>query len=137
MTAERLRVMVVDDHEVVRHGIRALVNRRSGWSVVAEAATVSQAVQLALQEEPDIVVMDLRLPDGSGIEACREIRSALPGTKVLMLTSFADEDAVMSAVLAGASAYLLKETPGDQLVGAIESVAKGETMLDPKVTTRV
>jgi DNA-binding NarL/FixJ family response regulator len=137
MTADRRRVMVVDDHEVVRQGIRALLNRRPGWSVVAEAATVAQAVQLALQEKPDVVVMDLRLPDGSGVEACREIRSALPETRVLMLTSFADDDAVTSSVLAGASAYLLKQTHGEQLVEAVEAVARGETMLDPKVMTRV
>jgi len=137
MTAARLRVMVVDDHQVVREGIRALLDRRPGWSVVAEAGTVAQAVQLAVQEKPDVVVMDLRLPDGSGVEACREIRAELPDTKVLMLTSYADDDAVMSSVLAGASAYLLKQTDGEQLVGAVKAVAEGETMLDPKVTTRV
>jgi len=129
--------MVVDDHQVVREGIRALLDRRPGWSVVAEAGTVAQAVQLAVQEKPDVVVMDLRLPDGSGVEACREIRAELPDTKVLMLTSYADDDAVMSSVLAGASAYLLKQTDGEQLVGAVKAVAEGETMLDPKVTTRV
>jgi two-component system response regulator DevR len=137
MTAARLRVMIVDDHQVVREGIRALLDRRPGWSVVAEAGTVAQAVQLAVQEKPDVVVMDLRLPDGSGVEACREIRAELPDTKVLMLTSYADDDAVMSSVLAGASAYLLKQTDGEQLVGAVKAVAEGETMLDPKVTTRV
>lgn len=137
MTANGLRVMVVDDHQVVREGIRALLNRRPGWSVVAEAGTVAQAVQLAVQEKPDVVVMDLRLPDGSGVEACREIRAELPDTKVLMLTSYADDEAVMSSVLAGASAYLLKQTDGEQLVGAVKAVAEGETMLDPKVTTRV
>ena len=137
MTADRLRVMVVDDHEVVRQGIRALLSRRPGWSVVAEAGTVAQAVELALREKPDVVVMDLRLPDGSGVEACREIRSELPETRILMLTSYADDEAVMSSVLAGASAYLLKQTHGEQLVAAVESVARGETMLDAKVTTRV
>lgn len=137
MSVDKLRVMVVDDHEVVRQGLRALLNRRPGWSVVAEAATLAEAVQLALQEKPDVVVMDLRLPDGSGVEACREIRSELPETRVLMLTSFADEEAITSSVLAGASAYLLKQTHGDELVAAVEAVARGETMLDPKVTTKV
>jgi DNA-binding NarL/FixJ family response regulator len=137
MTDDRLRVMVVDDHEVVRQGIRALLNRRPGWSVVAEAGTVAQAVELALHEKPDVIVMDLRLPDGSGVEACREIRAELPETRILMLTSYADDEAVMSSVLAGASAYLLKHTHGEQLVAAVESVARGETMLDAKVMTRV
>jgi DNA-binding NarL/FixJ family response regulator len=137
MTTDGVRVMVVDDHEVVRQGVRALLNRRPGWSVVAEAGTVAQAVELALREKPDVVVMDVRLPDGSGVEACREIRSEIPDTRVLMLTSYADDEAVMSSVLAGASAYLLKQTHGEQLVEALDSVARGETILDPKVTTRV
>jgi DNA-binding NarL/FixJ family response regulator len=137
MTTDGVRVMVVDDHEVVRQGVRALLNRRPGWSVVAEAGTVAQAVELALREKPDVVVMDVRLPDGSGVEACREIRSEIPDTRVLMLTSYADDEAVMSSVLAGASAYLLKQTHGEQLVEALDSVARGETILDPQVTTRV
>jgi DNA-binding NarL/FixJ family response regulator len=137
MTAEALRVMIVDDHEVVREGIRTLLDRRPGLSVIGEAGTVAQAVELALQQKPDVVVMDVRLPDGSGVEACREIRSELPDTYVVMLTSYADDEAVMNSILAGASAYLLKQTRGAQLADAITSVAKGQSLLDPQVTKRV
>jgi len=137
MTSEKLRVMIVDDHEVVREGIRAVLDRRPGVSVVGEAGTVAQAVEVALKERPDLVIMDLRLPDGSGVEACREIRSHLPETRMIMLTSYADDEAVMNAILAGASAYLLKQTHARQLVEAVELVAKGESLLDPLVTRRV
>lgn len=137
MTNSTLRVMLVDDHEVVREGLRALLDRRAGMAVVGEAGTVEQAVEVALREKPDVVVMDVRLPDGTGIEACREIRSHLPATKVIMLTSYADEEAVMASILGGASAYLLKQTRGSQLADAIESVARGESLLDPQVTMRV
>src|SRR3989304_1011148 len=123
--------MLVDDHEVVREGLRALLNRRPGMSVVAEAGTVAQAVSVALRTRPDVVVMDIRLPDGTGVEACREIRAELPGTKMIMLTSYADEEAVMASILAGASAYLLKQTRGQQLPDAVEAVARGESPLDP------
>jgi two-component system, NarL family, response regulator DevR len=132
-----IRVMLVDDHEVVREGLKALLNRREGMTVVGEAGTVAQSVEVAVSVKPDVVVMDLRLPDGSGIEACREIRSELPAVKVIMLTSYADEEAVMSSILGGASAYLLKQTRGSQLAEAIEGVARGESMLDPSVTLRV
>jgi DNA-binding NarL/FixJ family response regulator len=129
--------MLVDDHEVVREGLKALLNRRDTLSVVGEAGTVAQAIEVAARERPDVVVMDLRLPDGTGIEACREIRSQLPETKVIMLTSYADEDAVMASILGGASAYLLKQTRGSQLAEAILGVARGESLLDPQVTMRV
>jgi DNA-binding NarL/FixJ family response regulator len=132
-----LRVMLVDDHEVVREGIRALLDRREGMRVVAEAGTVAQAVEVALREKPDVIVMDVRLPDGTGVEACRDIRAELPETKTLMLTSYADEEAVMASILAGASAYLLKQTRGQQLAEAVEAVARGESLLDPMVTMRV
>ena len=132
-----LRVMLVDDHEVVREGLRALLNRRPGMNVVAEAGNVAQAIEVALREKPDVVVMDVRLPDGSGVEACREIRSELPETKMIMLTSYADEEAVMASILAGASAYLLKQTRGQQLAEAVEAVANGASLLDPQVTMRV
>ena len=137
MTSEDLRVMIVDDHEVVREGLRALLNRRPGMTVVAEAGNVAQAVQLALKEKPKVVVMDVRLPDGSGVEACREIRAQLPETRMIMLTSYADDEAVIASILAGASAYLLKQTRGQQLADAVEAVAKGESLLDPQVTRRV
>jgi two-component system response regulator DevR len=137
MPESEIRVMLVDDHEVVREGLKALLNRRDGMTVVGEAGSVEQSVEVAGSVRPDIVVMDLRLPDGSGIEACREIRSELPDTKVIMLTSYADQEAVMSSILGGASAYLLKQTRGAQLAEAIESVARGESLLDPAVTMRV
>jgi DNA-binding NarL/FixJ family response regulator len=129
--------MLVDDHEVVREGLKTLLNRRETMTVVGEAGTVAQAIKVAEEVKPDVVVMDLRLPDGTGIEACREIRSQLPDTKVIMLTSYADEDAVMASILGGASAYLLKQTRGSQLAEAIQGVARGESLLDPQVTLRV
>lgn len=132
-----LRVMLVDDHEVVREGLRALLDRREGMKVVGEAGTVAQAIEVALREKPDVVVMDVRLPDGTGVEACREIRAELPSTRMIMLTSYADEEAVMASILAGASAYLLKQTRGQQLAEAVEAVARGESLLDPQVTLRV
>jgi DNA-binding NarL/FixJ family response regulator len=137
MTTEDLRVMIVDDHEVVREGLRALLDRREGMTVVAEAGTVAQAIERATQEKPAVVIMDVRLPDGSGVEACREIRSVLPETRMIMLTSYADDEAIIASIMAGASAYLLKQTRGQQLVDAILSVARGESLLDPEVTRRV
>ena len=137
MTDVPLRVMLVDDHEVVREGLRALLDRREGMRVVGEAGSVAQAIEVALREKPDVVVMDVRLPDGSGVEACREIRAELPETRMIMLTSYADEEAVMASILAGASAYLLKQTRGRQLAEAIEAVARGESLLDPQITMRV
>jgi DNA-binding NarL/FixJ family response regulator len=129
--------LVVDDHEIVREGLVALLARRPGFQVVAEAGTVAEAVDRARHHRPDIVVMDVRLPDGSGIEACREIRAELPETKVLMLTSYPDEDAVMSAILAGAAGYLLKQIRARDLVAGIEAIGRGESLLDPGVTRKV
>ena len=137
MTNDDLKVMIVDDHEVVREGLRSLLNRRAGLTVVAEAASVAEAVELALKERPQVVVMDVRLPDGSGVEACREIRSHLPATRMIMLTSYADDEAVIASIIAGASAYLLKQTRGQQLADAVLAVAAGESLLDPQVTRRV
>jgi DNA-binding NarL/FixJ family response regulator len=132
-----LRLVVVDDHEIVRQGLVALLSRRPNFQVVAEAGTVAEAVAAAKRFEPEIVVMDVRLPDGSGIEACREIREELPATRVVMLTSYPDEDAVLSAIVAGASGYLLKQVRGRDLVAALEAVGRGESLLDPAVTGRV
>jgi DNA-binding NarL/FixJ family response regulator len=137
MPAAELRVMLVDDHEVVREGLRALLDRREGMHVVGEAGSVSEAIKVAAREKPDVVVMDVRLPDGTGVEACREIRAERPETRMIMLTSYADEEAVMASILAGASAYLLKQTRGQQLAEAVEAVARGESLLDPQVTMRV
>ena len=135
--AKTLRLLVVDDHEVVRQGLVALLDRREGFQVVAEAGTVAEAVEQARKFEPDIVVMDVRLPDGSGIEACREIRAERPGTRVVMLTSYPDEEAVLSAIIAGAAGYLLKQIRARDLVAALETVGRGESLLDPAVTEKV
>jgi len=132
-----LTVLVVDDHEVVRQGLVALLARRPDFHVVAEAGTVSEAVAAARRFQPRLVVMDVRLPDGSGVEACREIRAELPDTRVVMLTSYPDEDAVLSAIVAGASGYLLKQVRGRDLVAALQAVGRGESLLDPAVTGRV
>jgi DNA-binding NarL/FixJ family response regulator len=132
-----MRILVVDDHEVVRQGLVALLGRRDEFQVVAEAGSVAEALAAARRFVPDLVVMDVRLPDGSGIEACREIRSEFPETRVVMLTSYPDEEAVLSAIIAGASGYLLKQVRGRDLVAALESVGRGDSLLDPAVTERV
>jgi two-component system response regulator DevR len=132
-----LRLLVVDDHEVVRQGLVALIDRREKFQVVAEAGTVEEALDAARRFQPDLVIMDVRLPDGSGIEACREIRAELPGTRVVMLTSYPDEEAVLSAIIAGASGYLLKQIRARDLVSALEAVGRGESLLDPAVTEKV
>ena len=134
---DALRLLIVDDHEVVRQGLVALLDRRAGFQVVAEAGTVAEAIDQAARHEPDIVVMDVRLPDGSGVEACREIRARRPATRVIMLTSFPDEEAVLSAIVAGASGYLLKQIRARDLVAALEAVGRGESLLDPAVTEKV
>ncbi|MGA3057671.1 MAG: response regulator transcription factor [Candidatus Limnocylindrales bacterium] len=135
--ARPLRLLVVDDHEVVRQGLVSLLERRERFQVVAEAGTAAEAVEMARKFEPDLVVMDVRLPDGSGIEACREIRAEFPATRVVILTSYPDEEAVLSAIIAGASGYLLKQIRGRDLVSALESVGRGESLLDPAVTEKV
>ena len=136
-TQRPLRLMVVDDHEVVRQGLVALLDRREHFQVVAEAGTVAESIEQAARYEPDLVVMDVRLPDGSGIEACRDIRAEHPGTRVVMLTSYPDEEAVLSAIVAGASGYLLKQVRARDLVAALEAVGRGESLLDPAVTEKV
>lgn len=133
----QLRLLVVDDHEVVRQGLVALLDRRDRFQVVAEAGTVEEALEATRRFHPDLVVMDVRLPDGSGIEACREIRAEFPTTRVVMLTSYPDEEAVLSAIIAGASGYLLKQIRARDLVSALESVGRGESLLDPAVTEKV
>jgi DNA-binding NarL/FixJ family response regulator len=132
-----VRIMLVDDHEVVREGLRALLTRRDGFQVIAQAGTVAEAIAEAARAQPDVIVMDVRLPDGSGIEACREIREARPETKVIILTSYANDDAVFSSILAGASGYVLKQTRGTAVADAIAAVARGESLLDPGVTQKV
>jgi DNA-binding NarL/FixJ family response regulator len=134
---EKTRVMIVDDHEVVREGLRSLLRRRQELAVVGEADSVASAIEEARKTEPDVVIMDVRLPDGSGIEACREIRAERPDTKVLILTSYADEEAVFASIMAGAIGYLLKQTSTNTLIEAIERAMRGESLLDPAVTQRV
>jgi len=132
-----LRLLVVDDHEVVRQGLVSLLDRREGFEVVAQAGSVAESLDAAARFQPDLVIMDVRLPDGSGIEACREIRTMRPETRVIMLTSYPDEEAVLSAIIAGASGYLLKQVRGRDLVSALEAVGRGESLLDPAVTEKV
>ena len=132
-----LRLLVVDDHEIVRGGLVALLERRAAFSVVAQAGTVAEAIEAARTYQPDLVIMDIRLPDGSGIEATREIRAENPAIRVLMLTSYPDEEAVFAAIVAGASGYLLKRIGARDLVAALEAVGRGESLLDPGVTEKV
>jgi DNA-binding NarL/FixJ family response regulator len=135
--SEQVRIMLVDDHEVVRMGLRALLERRGDFAIVAEAADGDEAVNVARQAQPDVIIMDIRLPTMSGVEACREIRDERPGTRVIMLTSYADDEAVYGSIIAGAAGYLLKQTRGQDLAGAIERVSRGESLLDPSVTEKV
>ena len=132
-----LTLVVVDDHEVVREGLAAMLDRRPGFQVVGEAGTVAEALAVTRRFQPDLVVMDVRLPDGSGIEACREIRAELPDTRVVMLTSYPDEEAVLAAIIAGASGYLLKQIRARDLVAGLEVVGGGGSLLDPAVTGKV
>jgi two-component system, NarL family, response regulator DevR len=132
-----LRLLVVDDHEIVRAGLVALLERRPELQVVAQAGTREEALTHAQRYVPDIVLMDMRLPDGSGLEASRDIRAALPETKVVFLTSSVDDDDVLGAILGGASGYLLKQTRGSVLVDALIAVGRGESQLDPAVTGMV
>jgi DNA-binding NarL/FixJ family response regulator len=131
------RIVLVDDHEVVRLGLKSLLERHHGFEVVAEASTARDAVEKSIAYKPDVVVMDIRLPGGSGIEACQEITQRLPDTKVIMLTSYAEDEMLFSAIRAGAAGYVLKQIGGQDLVRAIEAVGRGEALLDPAVTKRV
>jgi two-component system, NarL family, response regulator DevR len=132
-----MRVLLVDDHEVVRGGLKAMLEAHDDLEVVAEAGTVAEAISRARTFEPDVVVMDVRLPDGSGVEACREIRSRLPDVSVLMLTSFSDDQALFDSIMAGAAGYVLKQVRGADLVDSIRRVGAGESILDPGITARV
>ena len=134
---KKVRLLLVDDHEVVRLGLRTLFAKYERIQVIGEAGTAKDGVIEAKRLRPDVVLMDLRLPDGSGITACREILSAAPDIRVLFLTSYSDEDAVRATVLAGAAGYLLKEIGGQALVDAIAAVAEGQSILDPRITQSV
>jgi two-component system, NarL family, response regulator DevR len=137
MSEPPLRILLVDDHEVVRDGVKALLQATDDIIVTAEASSVREAVDEADRARPDVVVMDVRLADGSGIEATREIRARHPKTAVIMLTSFADDEALFASIMAGASGYVLKQVKGGELVRAIRTVGKGESLLDPAVTSAV
>lgn len=129
--------MVVDDHDVVRMGLKAFIDAEEDLEVVAEAAGGAAAVALARTLKPDVVVMDIRMPDGSGIDACRDLRNDSPATRVIMLTSYSDDQALFSSILAGAAGYLLKQTPAKELIASIRSVGAGKALLDPEVTLQV
>ena len=137
MSEPPLRILLVDDHEVVRDGVKALLQATDDIIVTAEASSVREAIDEADRARPDVVVMDVRLADGSGIEATREIRARHPKTAVIMLTSFADDEALFASIMAGASGYVLKQVKGGELVRAIRTVGKGESLLDPAVTSAV
>jgi DNA-binding NarL/FixJ family response regulator len=131
------RVFLLDDHEIVRRGLRELLEAEDDLVVVGEAGTAEEAYGRIPATSPDVAVLDVRLPDGDGIEVCREIRSKHPEIACIMLTSFSDDDAVYASIMAGAAGYLLKQVRGSDLVDGVRRVAAGESLLDPQVTTRV
>jgi DNA-binding NarL/FixJ family response regulator len=131
------RIILVDDHEVVRLGLKSLLDRHPQFEVVGEASSAREALEQVAALEPDVVVMDIRLPGTSGIEACEQIVDQHPNTKVIMLTSYAEDEMLFSAIRAGASGYVLKQIASEELVKAIEAVGRGEALLDPAVTQRV
>jgi two-component system, NarL family, response regulator DevR len=132
-----VRIFLLDDHEVVRRGLRGLLEAEDDLEVTGEASTAEEALRRIPATRPDVAVLDVRLPDGSGVEVCREIRNNHPEINCLMLTSFADDEALFSAIMAGAAGYVLKQIRGTDLVDAVRRVAKGESLLDPSVTKQV
>ena len=136
-SSAKQRILLVDDHEIVRLGLKALLERHPSFEVVAEASTAREAVEKVEKFSPDVVVMDIRLPGGSGIEACGEIAERFPNSKVIMLTSYAEDEMLFSAIRAGAAGYVLKQIGGEDLLRAIEAVSRGEALLDPAVTQRI
>jgi DNA-binding NarL/FixJ family response regulator len=133
----KITVFLLDDHEVVRRGVAELLAAEPDLQVVGEASTAAEALARAPAARPDVAVLDVRLPDGDGITVCRELRSQLPELRCLMLTSFSDDDALFDAIMAGAAGYVLKQIRGSDLVGAVRTVASGESLLDPRATARV
>jgi len=133
----RVRVLLCDDHELVRRGLHSLLESDLTIEVIGEASSADEAVAVSAETEPDVVVMDVRMPGRSGVEACRDIRAHREQTRVLILTSFADDEALFSAIMAGASGYVLKQIHGNDLLDAIHRVANGESLLDPSVTGQV
>src|SRR4051812_22486626 len=136
-SADTIRVFLLDDHEVVRRGVKELLESEPDIEVVGEASTAAEALARVPAVRPAVAVLDVRLPDGDGVTVCRELRSAMPEVACLMLTSFADDDALYDAVLAGASGYVLKQIRGNDLVGAVRTVAAGGSLLDPGVVAQV
>ncbi|MDQ4077366.1 MAG: response regulator transcription factor [Chloroflexota bacterium] len=134
---KHLRILLVDDHQVVRIGLKALLSRYPQFEVVAEASSADEAVARAQQYEPDVIIMDIRMPGRSGIEATREITEVMPEVEVIVLTSYAEDELLFDAIRAGASGYVLKQIDSDDLVRALEAVGRGEALLDPKITRRV
>ncbi|MEJ2484445.1 MAG: response regulator transcription factor [Anaerolineales bacterium] len=132
-----LKILLVDDHEVVRLGIKALLSNYPEYEVVTEAANADEAVQRAQEYEPDVIIMDIRLPGKSGIDATREIMEELPDTKIIMLTSFAEDDLLFDAINAGAYGYILKQIGSDDLINALGTIGRGEALLDPALTQKV
>ena len=131
---DRIRLLIVDDHKVVRLGLMTMFSRHRGVQIVGDVGTMEAAIEESKRLRPDVVLMDVRLPDGSGIDACREIRTMCPETQVLFLTSFADDDAMLATVLAGAAGFLLKQADEHGVIQAVETVAKGQSIVDPAVT---
>jgi two-component system, NarL family, response regulator DevR len=129
--------MLVDDHEVVRLGLKALIDRHPEMEVIAEADSAAEAVTKAVAFQPDAIVMDIRLGNSSGVDACREIVAQLPNTKVIMLTSYAEDDVLFAAIRAGAAGYVLKQAGGQDVVRALQAVGQGQALLDPSLTERV
>jgi DNA-binding NarL/FixJ family response regulator len=136
-TVTEIRVFLLDDHEVVRRGVRDLLEAEDGITVVGEAGTVAEALARVPAVRPDVAILDMRLPDGDGIGVCRDLRSDFPNLACLMLTSFGDDEALLGAIMAGASGYLLKQVRGSDIVGAVRTVAAGGSLLDPRMTATV
>jgi two-component system, NarL family, response regulator DevR len=137
MVAVTTRVFLLDDHEIVRRGLRELLEAADDLEVVGEAGTADEALRRIPATSPEVAVLDVRLPDGDGVSVCREIRSRMPAVQCLMLTSFADDEALFDAIMAGAAGYVLKQIRGTELVDAVRKVASGQSLLDPNVTAKV
>jgi two-component system response regulator DevR len=135
--ARRIRVFLLDDHEIVRRGLRTRLESEGDIEVVGEAGTVAEATPAIIDAEPDVAVLDARLPDGSGIEVCRDVRAAVPDVKGLILTSYDDDEAMFAAIMAGAAGYVLKQIGGNSLLSGVRAVAQGQSLIDPVIAARV